>query len=138
MKRKVILSFLITLLLISLVFSGTEYIIVSAVSSNLSGIFNQDTTWTKAGSSYTLTGPVAVNTGVTLTIQPGTVVNFNSFYIQVNGTLIARGTETEPITFSNGSITFTAVSNGWNEQTGSGSIIENAIFNTASVDSATH
>lgn len=135
MTQKVTLSFLITLLLISLAFSGTQITVTSA-SSSVTGILNQDATWTKADSPYTLTGPVAVSKGVTLTIQPGTVVNFNNFYIQVNGTLIARGTETEPIQFNNGSITLTAVSNGWNEQTGSGSIIENAIFSTASIDSA--
>lgn len=135
MTRKVIISFLVTLLLLNLAFFSTQPIITSA-SPTVIGVLDQDATWTKADSPYTLTGPVAVSKGVTLTIQPGTVVNFNSFYIQVNGTLIAKGTGTEPITFSNGSITFTAVSNGWNEQTGSGSIIENALFNTASVDSA--
>ncbi len=134
--RKVILSSLITLLFVGLMFSGTERFGALA-SSNVTGILYQDTTWTKVESPYTLTGPIAVNTGVTLTIQPGTVVDLNSFYIQVNGTLIARGTETEPINFNSGLITFTVVSNGWNEQTGSGSIIENALFSTASLETAT-
>ena len=101
--------------------------------TNVTGIINTNTTWTKANSPYTLAGPVAVNSGVTLTIEPGTTVNLNNFYIQVNGTLMAKGSNTDKIQFNNGSITFTSVSNGWNEQTGSGCIIENAILNSSSV-----
>ena len=38
--------------------------------------------------------------GVTLTIEPGTVVNLGSNYIQVNGTLRAEGSENQLIKFS--------------------------------------
>ncbi len=69
-------------------------------SSETTGIINADTTWTKTNSPYTLTGPVAVNTGVTLTIDPGVTVNLGAFYIQVNGTLVAKGTSTDKIYFN--------------------------------------
>lgn len=96
--------------------------------TDVNGVINSDKTWTKANSPYSLTGPVAVNSGVTLTIEAGTAVNLNDYYIQVNGTLIAKGTSTNLINFNGGGITFTSASKSWNEQTGSGCIIENAQF----------
>ena len=100
------------------------------------GIINSDATWTRIGSPYTLTGPVAVNQGVTLTIEAGTTVNLNNYYIQVNGTLIAIGNNVDQIKINGpadvrGGIIFTSVSNGWNQQTGSGCIIENSIISTS-------
>jgi hypothetical protein len=66
-------------------------------SQTVNGIITQDTTWTKANGPYSLTGPVGVSQGVTLTIEPGTTVNLNNYYIIVNGTLVAKGTSTDKI-----------------------------------------
>jgi len=63
----------------------------------VNGIIKSDTIWTKLSSPYNLTGPVLVNSGVTLTIEPGVTVNFGTNYIQVNGTLNAQGTSTNNI-----------------------------------------
>jgi hypothetical protein len=52
----------------------------------------------------------------------------------VNGTLRAQGTDTEQIHFNNGEITFTQHSSSWNEQTGSGSIIEYANLDSTDVE----
>jgi hypothetical protein len=110
--------------------------------TNVTGIIHSDTTWTQADSPHTLTGNVLVNNGVTLTIQAGTIVNLNGYYIEVNGTLHALGTTTNQIYFNNGStvygnlifsVTFTQFSSSWNEQSGRGSIIENAVLNPASI-----
>ena len=60
----------------------------------------------------------------------GVIVNLSDYFIQVNGTLIAEGGLTDPVIFDGGSIIFKAVSNDWDEQTGSGCIIENAVFST--------
>ncbi|HUK84428.1 MAG TPA: hypothetical protein VLU95_01055, partial [Candidatus Acidoferrum sp.] len=100
-----------------------------ASGTNVSGIIYANTTWTLASSPYNLVGPVAVNTGVMLTIEAGTVVNLNGNYITVNGTFVAKGTSTTNIQFNGagqsfGKIDLTALSNGWNDQTGSGSIIQ--------------
>ncbi len=97
-------------------------------------IISSDTTWTKANSPYKLSGPTLISSGVTLTIEAGATVNLNTYYLQVNGTLNARGTSTNPIyinsaTVNAGQIKFTASSTSWNEQSGSGCIIENAIIN---------
>ncbi len=103
--------------------------------TNVNGIIISDTTWTKAGSPYTFTGPVGVISGVTLTIEPGASVNLAEYYLQINGTLNAVGTSNDKITFSGGqgymgSILFNRLSLSWNEQTGKGSILQNAIINS--------
>jgi hypothetical protein len=119
-----------SLLLIIIIVCSIAFVIVpksglAQTGIAVGGIISSDTTWTKASSPYNLTGPAAVAEGVTLSIQAGTIVNINSYYLQVNGTLIAKGDRNERITFNGGAITFTEVSNAWNEQNGSGSVIEN-------------
>lgn len=63
-------------------------------------------------------------------------MNLNSYYIRVAGTLSARGSSIDKIYFNGGSnipnysIDFTISSTNWNEQTGSGCIIENAVINS--------
>ena len=51
----------------------------------VSGSISSDTTWTKANSPYRLTGTVFVNSGVILTIEPGVIVDFYIYSIQVTG-----------------------------------------------------
>jgi hypothetical protein len=103
--------------------------LTSAEGTDVGGLINSDTVWTKSGSPYTLTKATAVNNGVTLTIEAGVTVNFNYNYIRVNGTLTAKGTTNDKIVLNGGQLTFTTVCNGWNEQTQSGCIIQNAILN---------
>jgi hypothetical protein len=109
-------------------------------STNVTGIINSDTTWTKANSPYTLTGPVKVNNGVTLTIEAGATVNLNSYYIQVDGTLFAKGSNADKIYFNDGysgpgnyAITFTGSSVSWDEQTATGCLIENAVLSSTPI-----
>ncbi len=62
--------------------------------------YTQNTTWT-SDKTYILNGTVIVGSGITLTIQPGTVVKGNSGkFMRIDGTLIAQGTEQSPITFT--------------------------------------
>ena len=69
--------------------------------TNVSGVISDDITWTLANSPYIVTGNVLVKSGVTLTIEAGVVVKFNSgFYLKVQGSLIAIGTESNKITFT--------------------------------------
>jgi parallel beta-helix repeat protein len=102
--------------------------------TNVNGKISSDTTWTKADSPYTFTGPVAVMSGVTLTVEPGATINLATYYLQINGTLNAKGTSSDKIVFSGGgggmgSILFNRQSPSWNEATGKGSILQNAIVN---------
>ena len=135
--RKLTCTLLVALMLVSscLLFSGG-----ARASTQVSGIIASDTTWTQANSPYSLAGTVTVPSNVTLTIEPGVTVNFGSYYIQVNGTLNARGTSGSAIYFSsnasynyNQRIEFLSGSTSWNDQNGTGSIIENAVFNNVTI-----
>lgn len=60
-----------------------------------------DTTWTLAGSPYTVTGEVIVGAAATLTVEAGVTVRFNTYCgLTVNGRLVAVGTGALPITFT--------------------------------------
>lgn len=127
MKKTLPSAFLISLVICAFAFTGVGNFGFVHASTEVIGIMNADTTWTKSNSPYNLTGNMAIEKGVTLTIEPGVTINLNNFYMQVNGTLIARGSRTDNIRFNGvGSIEFTASSTSWNEQTGTGCIIENA------------
>lgn len=136
------IPFLIVLLVSGLAFVGNLHFSMAQSGTNVTGIISLDTTWTQANSPYTLTGPVLVNNGVTLTMEAGVTVNLTNYYIEVNGTLKAIGTSTKQIHFINGtsnldnpiySITFTPFSSIWNEQSGKGCIIENTILSSTTI-----
>jgi parallel beta-helix repeat protein len=135
-------AFFMVILMPGLFFSGFAYSGLVQASAPVFGILVSDTVWTKADSPYTLTGAVGVASGVTLTIEPGVIVNMNHNYIQVNGTLNAKGTLIDQIRFNDGSsatstgsgIIFTSFSNNWSEAPESGNIIENAVVNHTSIE----
>jgi parallel beta-helix repeat protein len=132
--------FLCTLLIV-FVFGGLVFVIdgnlgTASGSTEFNGIINSNTTWTKANSPIDLNGPVAVTAGAVLTIDPGVTINLNSYSILVNGTLQAIGSVSDPIHFNGGYITFGQTSSVWNEQSGSGCIIENGIIDSPQTYSA--
>ena len=140
MNKKTVSSIAFLFVLLFSTVTATLHFGTAQASTNFTGIISSDTTWTKANSPYTLTGPVGVGSGVTLTIEPGVTVNLGEYYLQVSGTLYARGSSLNNIIFVSttplyGNIAFTDSSNSWNEQTGSGSIIENAILYSTSISS---
>jgi hypothetical protein len=164
-------AFLIAIMVGGFALAGTLQLGVVKADTNVTGIIDSDTTWTKSNSPYNLTGNVLVDSGVTLTVEADTTLNFNDHYIrvngsltiqpgvtvnfgstggaiQVNGVMTARGTSTNPIHINGGSrswsmwiaaystITFSESSAGWNEQTGSGCIIENAIISSTTIETS--
>jgi hypothetical protein len=115
-------------------------------TTTVSGIIDKDTTWTQENSPYIVTGNILIKENVTLTIEPGVTVKFErhpeypfkGYYIWVDGTLVARGTSEQMITFTSNSsnplpgdwatIYFSPTSTDWDEASSTGSIIEYAII----------
>jgi hypothetical protein len=127
-NKRLFSSLLLVILFGGFVLSGFSIFTVQAAKS-VAGVIDSDTVWTKAKSPYTFTGPVAVEVGVILTIEAGVTVNLNDYYMEVNGTLIAKGVADGRILFNGGKITFIQASDDWDDETQKGSIIENAGVN---------
>lgn len=94
------IELLVIAVLVSLYWAGT-----SAASTVIPGSthITTNTEWTTAGSPYVITNYLTVNSGVTLTVDPGVVVKFeqsNFGEIDVDGSLVADGTSEAPITFT--------------------------------------
>lgn len=125
-------------MIIAILASGVAIISNVQAATNVSGDIITDTTWTAAESPYIFTVPVVVNEGVKLTIEPGVTVNIGAYYLQINGTLQAKGTSSSSILFSSEGTTyatqinFTPTSLDWNETAGTGCIIVNSEL-TASI-----
>jgi len=128
-----------------LTFACVAHFGTAQASTEVYGLITSDTTWTKANSPYNLTSSITVASEATLTIEPGTIVQLNEYHLQINGTLIARGTSSDPINFHGGtpistggwkittgdnaySIVFSPSSANWSQQAQSGCIIENAVI----------
>ena len=65
-----------------------------------SGTLSADETWSSTD-THRVTGNVVVPSGITLTIESGTIVKYNSgTRLTVDGTLVAVGNQASPITFT--------------------------------------
>ncbi len=70
-------------------------------ATEVGDLINTDTTWTLENSPYIVTSSVLVIQGATLTIEPGVEMRFGAgVFLQVNGELIARGTDEATIVFT--------------------------------------
>jgi hypothetical protein len=106
----------IIILLVALVLSCCASIKVVSAGTTVGGSIDGDTTWTKAGSPYTLTADVEVSVKTTLTIQAGVTVNLQGYTLRtgwgydekadqpLRATLITQGTSDAPVRFNNGKI----------------------------------
>lgn len=71
----------------------------------VSGNITTNTTWTTANSPYIVNGNLTVDSGITLTIQPGVTVRVDSTYtFIVNGNMVAEGTASDTIKFTSNSV----------------------------------
>jgi len=74
---------------------------VASASTDVSGIIREDTVWTKENSPYNLVGDIQIANGVTLKIEPGTVINGNNNRIYDFGILEAVGNTNERVKINN-------------------------------------
>ena len=95
MQKKILLS-----VLMLLTFSIT---LDALAETKVGGPIAIDMTWTLDKSPYIVVQNIEVAEGATLTIEPGVTVRFDGDYaLIISGTLIARGTKKNMITFANG------------------------------------
>jgi hypothetical protein len=89
-----------------------------APTVNVSGVITSNTTWTK-NNVYLLQGTVFVDSLVTLTIEPGTVVRgdantvISALVIQRGAKIIANGTPCNPIVFTSSKAIGSRVKGDW-------------------------
>lgn len=135
-KKLLLSAFLIVMMFVGLALADTVRFGNAQSSTSFSGIISSDTTWTKANSPYNFTGPVAVNSGVTLTIGPGVTVNLGKFYLQVNGTLNAQGSATDKVIFISGDRHVYPADNIYLLKSNAECTIANAILTNTSIQGA--
>jgi len=83
--------------------SGVESNIVSKNYEVYTAVSGGDVygTWYKANSPYIILGNITIPHGYTLEIEPGVEVVFNGeYYLDVNGRILAEGTESDKILFT--------------------------------------
>ncbi len=102
-----------------------------ALDYDVSGTISTNTTWT-TGNRYILTNNLTVNSGVTLTIQPGVEVRSNgNFYLRVAGTLNVNGTSGNEVLFTHHTSTAVAAWQGVYLYAGGTGTINYGIFRYA-------
>ena len=79
-------------------FTGTFHITTQR-GIEIGGIIWSDETWTN-DYLYIVIANSLVDEGVTLTIEPGTRIQFNDYYLRIDGCLVSAGTEDSTIVFT--------------------------------------
>jgi len=86
---------------VALLLSILIVVSIQSFATNVGGLISTNITWTKANSPYIVTNNILVNTGVTLTINPGVTIKFDALKsMQIDGTLLAQGTSADSIRFT--------------------------------------
>jgi len=107
-----ILSLSLAIVMMGVLGDGIAVHLVQArpLSLDHSGTISSDETWSAADNPHVLTADVTVASGVTLTLEPGVIVQgAANARLRIDGHLEALGTSTDPITFTSSS----GASAGW-------------------------
>jgi parallel beta-helix repeat protein len=102
-KRFSMLSF-VAIMVIGTFALASNLFFSTARATYIGGTITQNTVWTLVDSPFVVSQNVTVNSGATLTIEPGVQVKFGGpFSFIINGQLIANGTQDSMITFTSNS-----------------------------------
>ena len=97
-------QFTLLLILFTIVFGSLNIVyktLPTVKATYVEGVITQDTIWTLVDSPFVLSNNVTVNSGATLTIEPGVEVRFGGdFSLIVNGRIVANGTAQRNIHFT--------------------------------------
>lgn len=104
MLKKPFIGVLVVALLSTILIAGVNFNVTKAVSYGSSGTLvggyiSENATWTLEDSPYVFVDNVVVSEGATLTVEPGVAVDFTLWLMRVEGTLCARGSESNRIAF---------------------------------------
>ena len=99
MKRRSFLVFLTFFFVLITCVGGIQG--KASSGTNVSGIINQDTIWTVAGSPYSLAGDIQIANGVKLAVEPGVTIEGNNFHIRDFGEFEAIGNPDSKIILNN-------------------------------------
>lgn len=95
MKKSAVIAALVAAFFTGLCLAG-----IAGADTEVLGYVDTET-WMLTESPYIVTGNVIVNPDGVLTIEPGVVIRFDGGYsLKVEGELVARGTEAQPIRFT--------------------------------------
>lgn len=99
MLEKALIAYLFSVIVLGFVITEihskvTSIITLGDASTTVGGVISEDITWTFENSPYLLVDDIIVAQDVTLTIEPGVIINLDFWSLRVNGTLCAIGNET--------------------------------------------
>ncbi len=101
MHTRYLVILLVLLLAVGALPAGHPTPAQAAGPTDVGGTLTGTHTWTSANSPYRVTSDVTLEAGATLTIQPGTVIEFDlGTRLTVAGELRARGSADQPIRFT--------------------------------------
>jgi len=84
-----------------ILFFNLLFIVFSLNALDHSGVISTDETWYTGDNPHIITGDITISDGITLTVNPGCIIKFNSgFRITVSGVLDANGNDPDHITFT--------------------------------------
>ncbi|MBR9860404.1 T9SS type A sorting domain-containing protein [bacterium] len=100
-------------------------------------VISSDQNWKALAGPFIVTGNVLIDSGVTVTVDPGTHIRSEgNFRIIVEGEFIADGSSSNVITIDSVSFEFTKDAVGYDFGSGTGSFFEYVVFNGQSIGGA--
>ena len=116
--------------ILTITFSLLALTFFTKAQTNIPALITSNVTWGPSGNPYLLKQNSYVDTGVTLTILPGTIVKASGgATLTIDGELLAKGTNSSKITFDTLELKFSIKSKGFDKNTQQGVQFDHCNFN---------